>query len=202
MSITLYGSGPSRWVRPYWTLRELDVPFEAKRVSIMKGENRTPEFLAINPFAKIPALVDGDLTLTESMAICTYLADKYPEKGLAPKPGTRERALHDQWASFAISELEQPLWRITRHKFAYPEEKRSQAEIALAGEDFHKIAKTFEPFVKSGHLVADRFTTADILVVYALKWADMFGLLAPHAGLVSYMQTHMARPAFPQELYG
>src|SRR5262245_6206158 len=115
--ITLYGSGVSRWVRPYWLLQELDVPFEPKLVSVRKGEHRSPEFLAVNPFGKLPALVDGDLTLIESAAICTYLGDKYAEKALIPKTGTRARALHDQWVSFAITELEQPLWRIARNTF-------------------------------------------------------------------------------------
>ncbi len=202
MTITLYGSGPSRWVRPYWTLRELGIPFEAKQVSVRKGENRSPEFLAVNPFGKLPALVDGDFTLLESAAICTYLADKHPEKGLAPKPGTRDRAMHDQWVSFAISELEQPLWRITKHSFGYPAEKRSTAEIALAQEDFHKTATTFEPYVKGDHLVGGVFSTADIITVYALKWADMFGLLGEHVGLKAYLDKHMARPTFPHELYG
>jgi glutathione S-transferase len=199
--ITLYGNGPSRWVRPYWTLQELGIPFETKRVSVMKGENRAPEFLAINPFGKLPALVDGDLTLFESAAICTYLADKHAEKGLIPTVGTRERAIYDQWVSFAISELEQPLWRITRHKYGYPEPKRSQTDIELAKEDFHSTARTFEPLVKE-HLVGDRFTVADIMVTYVLKWAEMFGLMGEHAGLRAYMEKHAARPAFPKELYG
>lgn len=199
--ITLYGSGPSRWVRPYWTLQELGLPFEAKKVSVTKGENRAPEFLAINPFGKLPALTDGDFTLFESAAICTYLADKHPEKGLIPAAGTRERAVHDQWVSFAISELEQPLWRITRHSFAYPEAKRSVADIELAREDFHRTASTFEPLVKE-HMVGDRFSVADIMVVYALQWANLFQLMGEHPGLVAYMERHAARPAFPTQLYG
>jgi glutathione S-transferase len=198
--ITLYGNGPSRWVRPYWTLQELGLPFETKRVSVLKGENRAPEFLALNPFGKLPALTEDDFTLFESAAICTYLADGHPDKGLIPTVGTRDRALHDQWVSFAISELEQPLWRITRHTFAYPEAKRSPADIALAREDFHKTASTFEPLVK-GVLVGDHFTVADIMVTYALKWADMFGMLREHPGLTAYMERHTARPAFPASLY-
>jgi len=168
----------------------------------MKGENRSPEFLAINPFGKLPALVDDTFTLVESAAICMYLADKYPEKGLAPAVGTQDRALHDQWVSFAISELEQPLWRITRHRYAYPEAKRSPADMELAREDFHATARTFEPLVKKDHLVADRFTVADIMVAYTLKWASMFDLLGEHPGLKAYMDKHLARPAFPTQLYG
>jgi len=200
--ITLYGNGPSRWVRPYWTLQELGVPFEVKRISIMKGEHRSPEYLAINPFAKLPALTDGDFVLFESAAICTYLADKFPDKKLSPPPATRERALYDQWVSFAISELEQPLWRIARNTFVYPESKRQKSDIEMAKEDFHRTARTFEPLVGE-HLVGAAFSVADIMVTYGLKWASSLGLLGEqHPGLEAYMKRQIARPAFPANLYG
>lgn len=199
--ISLYGSGPSRWVRPYWTLQELDIPFEAKLISIRKGEHRSPEFLTVNPFGKLPALVDGDLTLVESAAICTYLADKHPERGLIPVAGTRERALHDQWVSFGITELEQPLWRIARNTFVYPEAERQPSDVARAKADFHVTASTFEPMLGE-YVVGDHFTVADIVVTYSLRWASMVGLLGDqHPGLQRYMERQVARPAFPSSLY-
>jgi glutathione S-transferase len=100
--IKLYGAGPSRWVKCYWTLRELDVPFESVSVSVLKGETRTPEFLAKNPFGKLSVMEDAGFRLRESSAICTYLAEKHPDKGLLPKAGSRERALVNQWMSFAV----------------------------------------------------------------------------------------------------
>lgn len=199
--ITLYGTGYSRWVRPYWTLQELELPFEPKIVNIRKGEHRSPEFLAVNPFGKLPAMTDGDLTLFESAAICTYLADKLPEKGLSPRPGTRERAIYDQWVSFAVTELEQPLWRIARNTFVYPEAERNATDIERAKKDFHHTASTFEPLVTE-HLVGDRFTVADVMVTYALKWASLIGLLGDaHPKLQAYMERQIARPAFPRSLY-
>jgi glutathione S-transferase len=80
----LYGFPPARSIRVLWTLRELDVEFEFVNVDPGKGELQRPEFLAVNPAGKLPALVDGDFALTESVAICLYLAEKYPDKGLLP----------------------------------------------------------------------------------------------------------------------
>ncbi len=204
--IKLYGSGPSRWVKPYWTLKELEVPFEPVKTSILKGDTKTPEYRRLHPFSKVPALEDGDFKLFESMAICTYLADKFPDKGLAPKPATKERALYDQWMSFIVTELEQPLWRITRHTFSYPEDKRSAAEIALAREDFHKLAATLEPLLPEDYLVGGRFSVADIAMTYTLNWSALpaFGntaALADFPRLGAYAARHSARPHYPRELY-
>lgn len=89
----LYEFGPTRSIRVRWTLQELGVDFEPIRVNLLAGEHRRPEFLKINPAGKIPVLVDGDLVLTESVAIVLYLADKYPNKGLIPTDGVGAAAL-------------------------------------------------------------------------------------------------------------
>ena len=89
---------------------------------------------------------------------------------------------------------------MARHKFAYPEAKRSPAKTELAREDFHKIASELEPLVKD-HLVADRFTLADIMVAYTLKWASLVGVLDGHPGLEAYMKKQISRPGFPEQLY-
>lgn len=200
-TIKLYGFGPSRWVRPYWTLQELGVPFEPVRVNLRAGENRSPEYLAINPFGAVPTLVDGDVVLTQSAAICTYLADRFPEKGLAPPAGTPDRGRHDQWVAFAVADLEQPLWRIARHTFRYPEEKRSAAEKELAADDFRKLARTLEPLLGE-YAACGRFTVADIMLAYTLRWASGYKLLDEFPGLAGYAARHVARPAFPAHLFG
>ena len=101
----------------------------------MLGEHRRPEFLKINPAGKLPVLVDGDTVLTESIAIVTYLAEKYPEKKLIPTE-LPQKAQAYRWLLFAATELEQPLWRITRHTNPYPEAKRLPADIVMARQDF------------------------------------------------------------------
>jgi glutathione S-transferase len=203
--IKLFGFGPSRWVRPYWTARELGLAFDPVTLSFARGEHRSPEHLARQPFGKTPALEDGAFTLFESAAICTYLADQRPDAGLVPAPRTQARAKHDQWMSFVISDLEQPLWRITRHRLLYPEGKRSAAEIELAKDDFRGYAATLEGCL-TDHLVGDRFSVADILMTYTLKWSTLErvvgeDLLVDFARLRAYVALHQARPAFPVELY-
>jgi glutathione S-transferase len=82
----LYFAPRTRAVRPRWLLEELGVPYELVKLDPSKQENKTPAFLALHPFGEIPVLVDGDVTLFESAAICLYLADRFPEKNLAPPP--------------------------------------------------------------------------------------------------------------------
>jgi glutathione S-transferase len=204
--IKLYGAGPSRWVKCCWTSRELDIPFEPVVVSLRNGDNRTPEFLAKNPFGKIPVLEDGDLRLRESSAICTYLAEKHPEKGLLPKLGTFERALVSQWMSFAVADLEQPLWRTMRHRFLYPEKTRIPGEVEVAHADFKALAATLEGELRGDHLVGGRFTLADLTLAYTLKWSRIeriigADLLATFPRLIEYTELHTSRAAFPRELY-
>jgi glutathione S-transferase len=204
--IKLYGGGPSRWVKCYWTLRELDVPFEPVVVSVLKGETRTPDFLAKNPFGKLPVLEDGDLRLRESSAICTYLAERHPEKGLLPKPGSPERALVNQWMSFAVADLEQPLWRSMKHRFLYPENVRIPGEVAVAHADFKALAATLQDQLRGDAIVGNAFTLADLTLAYTLKWSRIervigADLLAGFPRLIEYTERHTSRPAFPKELY-
>jgi len=100
MKMKLYEFGPTRSIRVRWTLQELGVDFEPVRVNLLTGEHQRPEFLKINPAGKIPVLVDGDLVLTESVAIVLYLADKYSHKGLT-HTDLNERAQVNRWLLFA-----------------------------------------------------------------------------------------------------
>src|SRR5215472_8916520 len=115
----LYEFAPTRSIGARWTLQELGVEFEAVTVNLVAGEHRRPEFLKINPAGKLPVLVDGDTVLTESIAIVTYLAEKYPEKKLIPITLPQKAQVY-RWLLFAATELEQPLWRITRHTNPLP----------------------------------------------------------------------------------
>jgi glutathione S-transferase len=139
----LYEFGPTRSIRARWMLQELGVDFEAIPVDLRKGEHRRPEFLAINPASKVPALVDGDLVVAESVAIVLHLAERYPDCGFLPKD-LGERAQTYRWLLFAATELEQPLWRISRHTTLYPVERRLPAEVQLASQEFKEMAAVLE----------------------------------------------------------
>jgi len=82
------------------------VPYELVKLDLSKQESRTPAYVALHPFGEVPVLVDGDVTLFESSAICLYLADRFPEKRLAPSLGSPDRGPYLQWMLFAEVVLE------------------------------------------------------------------------------------------------
>jgi glutathione S-transferase len=198
--IKLYGFGPTRSLRALWTLRELGVEFDFVTVDMRRGEHRKPEFLAINPAGKLPALVDGDVVLTESIAIVLYLAEKHADRGLVP---TRldDRAHVYRWLMFAATELEQPLWRIARHKNVYPADKRLPADIPLAEQDFRDMIPILERHLDAREfLVGDRVTVADLVMGYTLDWANQVKLLEGFPTCHAYMERLYTRPSAPPRI--
>jgi len=196
----LYEFGPTRSIRARWTLQELGVEFEPITVNLVAGEHRRPEFLKINPAGKLPVLVDGDLVLTESVAIVLYLAEKYPEKGLLPADLTG-RAQVNRWLLFAATELEQPLWRISRHTALYPEDKRLPGDVALARQEFKEMAAVLEKHLQGRQfVVGDRATVADFVTAYTLDWGGEARLLDELPVLRRYMERMYARPKAPQRI--
>lgn len=197
--IRLYGTSISRWTRPYWLLRELDLPFEPVPTSPMKGDTRTESFLAKNPFGKVPVLEDGDLVLFESGAICWYLAETYGDGRLLPR-SKEDRARCAQWVAFAGGDLEAPLWRMVKHTRIYPDSLRIPAEVELAKSDFAKTAKALERTL-GDYAVGQSFSVADVMLASTLRWAASMELLGEFPKLRKYMEKHTGRASFPAELY-
>jgi glutathione S-transferase len=198
--IKLYGFPPTRTIRVLWTLRELGVDFELVNVNMMAGENRRPEFLALNPAGKLPVLVDGDFVLTESVAIVLYLAEKYPEKRLLPRAGEAKGQV-TKWLLFVATELEQPLWRIARHTAIYPKEERLPGEVALARRDFQDMASVMEEHMRERQfLVGDAVTVADFVAAYTLDWANEVHLLDASPVLRAYMDRMYTRLKAPSRI--
>ncbi|WP_457583654.1 glutathione S-transferase family protein [Ensifer canadensis] len=196
----LYGLGPTRSLRALWALHELDADFEFVPVNLLGGENRHPDFLRLNPAGKVPVLVDGDLVLTESAAIVFYLAEKYADKGLMPADPT-ERAQAYRWSLFAVTELEQPLWRISKHSFLYPEDKRLPQDIALAKEDFLAMAQVLERYMDGRtFIVGERISIADCVTVYVIDWGNEVGLIDRFPNLKAYLERIYARPKAPPRI--
>jgi len=172
---TLYGMPHTRSFRALWALEEIGADYQYQIVNLGQGEGKTADFLALNPSGKLPVLTDTDLVLTESAAICTYLADSHPEKNLIPAAGTVDRALYNQWCFFVLSELEQPLWTMGKHKFALPKEYRVRQVQKTAGFEFMRAISVLEEGLKGrSFLVGDHFTMADLLVAHTLTWAEGF----------------------------
>lgn len=190
----LFEFAPTRSIRVRWTLQELEIPFEAEEIRLMEGDQLRPEFLKLNPAAKLPVLVDGEVVLTESVAIVLYLAEKYPQKGFLPADPA-ERAQVYRWLMFTATELEQPLWRIAKHTTLYPEEKQIPADIALAADDFAPMAAVMAAHMDGReYLVGDTVTVADFVAAYTLDWANEAGLLEDQPTLRAYMERMYQRP--------
>jgi glutathione S-transferase len=190
----LYEFGPTRSIRVRWTLQELGVDFEPISLNLVAGEQRRPEFLKVSPTGKIPVLIDGDLVLTESVAIVKYLAEKYPEGGLLPT-SLQDRAEVDRWLLFTATELEQPLWRITRHSSLYPVNDRIPADVALATGEFKEVAAITEQHLQHRQfVVGDRVTVADFVLAHTLDWANEIGLLGDCPNLRAYIDRMYSRP--------
>ena len=200
MKIKLYEFGPTRSIRVRWTLQELGVDFDPIRVNLAAGENRHPEFLKVNPAGKLPVLVDGDLVLTESVAIVLYLAEKYSDKCLLPAE-LNERAQVNRWLLFAATELEQPLWRIARHTSLYPEERRLPDDVILASGEFKDMASVLEKHMQGRQfVVGNSVTVADFVTAYTLDWGNEYRLLGGCPQLRTYMKRMYARPNAPARI--
>jgi glutathione S-transferase len=196
----LYGFGPTRSLRALWGLNELGAEFEFEVVNLVTGENQRPEFLRLNPAGKLPVLVDGDLVIPESAAIVLYLAEKYPQGRLLPAD-LRTRAEVYRWVMFAMTELETPLWRITRHTALLPPEQRLPQDAALAREDFARMATVFERHMTGRiFIVGDAITAADCVTAYLMDWANEQGLLDGKPNLQVYLQRMYDRPTAPQRI--
>ncbi|MDZ8263897.1 glutathione S-transferase family protein [Nostoc sp. ChiQUE01b] len=190
----LYEFAPTRSIRVRWVLQELEVEFEAISINMQAGEHRTPDFLTINPTGKLPVLIDGEHIITESVAIALYLGEKYPESNLVPTDLLLRAQLY-RWLLFTATELEQPLWRIARHTFIYPEELRLPAEIPLARQDFTSMAVVLENHLLDRQfVVGEHVTVADFVLAYTLDWANEVQLLATFPTLVDYMERMYKRP--------
>ena len=195
---TLYHSAQSRSIRPRWVLEEIGVPYELVRLNLQAGEQRTPEYLKINPNGAVPAYVDETVTLFESAAICQYLADRYSEKRLAPSVGTAARGYYYQWIQFAMSTLEPPLLTIFLHTVMKPEAERIPQLVPPAREQLRAALAVLERGLAGRiFILGDEFSAADIMVGSTLAWAQMLGLInADTPAVAAYMGRLMGRPAF------
>src|ERR1044072_5409218 len=99
--LTLYHGSPSRSSIVLWMMEEMGEPYDVHLLSLTKGENRAPDYLAVNPMGKVPALKHGDTVITEVAAICTYLADEFPAAKLNVPIGTPKRGVYLKWLFFA-----------------------------------------------------------------------------------------------------
>ena len=131
-------------------------------------------------------------------AICAWLADSHPEKGLIARPGSWERALHDQWVSFCLAELEAHLWSTARNSFLYPEEKRLPAVFEQNEAEGRRSLKVLDAHLATtAFLVGGRFTVADIIVGFTTGWAQQVGWTSGLDAVPAYNDRLRAMPKCP-----
>jgi glutathione S-transferase len=192
LDITLYEYGPSRSKQARWALLECGLEFKAvSGIEILHSE----ELNKVNPMGKVPAMLINGEPLFEAAAICTYLADLVPEKNLIAASGTRERALHLQWVSFALTEMEAYLWSNARNTFVLPKEQRIKALFEQNNAAFLHAAKVLDKVLsKTDYLVGNRFSMTDLLVGFTLNWGKSAGLLNDMPNLQKYLDRLKERP--------
>jgi glutathione S-transferase len=194
--IKVFGHPKTRSLRVVWLLEELDLEYDYQLVNFAKGESQSEAFLKVNPAGKVPALaVDGQV-ITESGAMVTVLADKYASGNLIPKAGTPERAVYEQWSYFALTELEQPLWTMGKHKFALPKAQRVAEILPTAVWEFQKALDLLSKGLgDKDYILGDAFSAADILIAQILRWALSFGQTIEQKNLQDYLSRVESRPS-------
>lgn len=187
--LTLYTNPQSRGRITHWMLEEIGRPYDAVAVPFGPAM-RSAEFLALNPMGKVPVLVHGAQVITEAAAICTYLAETFPETGLAPRP--EERADYYRWLFFGAGPLETAVSARALGLEAPPERRGT-----VGYGDFDTTIATLEgKFAASDYVAGGRFTAADVYVGSQLIWGLMFKTIPPRPAFRDYRERLMARPAY------
>ena len=196
----LYGMEQSRSFRCLWALEEAGieyeyVPVKLRTVAEDPDSAQHPSYLAVNVQGKVPTLVNGDLVLTESVAILYYIARLAPESGLLPNASMDVYAQLDEMVCFVLAELEQPLWSKGKHTFALPEEQRIPQLLETAKFEFSKAINALDHLLSDGKFaIADSFTLVDILLAQTFNWAIRFEFDVPEK-YVELRDGHYERPA-------
>ncbi|MBT6276080.1 MAG: glutathione S-transferase family protein [Chromatiales bacterium] len=181
----LWGVGSSRALRAHWALVFLDLDYETRAIHTRTPAMETPEYRAVNPRGKIPTLIDGDLTVTESPAIVAYLAERYstPERRLIPE-NVKQRALYFEWMSFISMELDATSLYVLRRHEGLPDIYGAAPEACTAARAYFERmlnAATLRLEDDRRYLLGEKFSGVDILMTTCLDWAVRYGFTLPEA---------------------
>jgi glutathione S-transferase len=188
--IVFYTNPMSRGRIVRWMLEEVGKPYKTEIIDYATTL-KSPAYLAINPMGKVPALKHGDAIITEVAAICAYLADAFPEAGLAPAPGDRTRGPYYRWLFFAAGPVEAA---ITNRflGFVVPSERKGMAGYG----SFEDVMHTLEGVLsKNEYLAAGRFTAADLYLGSHIGFGLQFGTIEKRPVFENYFQRLSNRPA-------
>ena len=186
----LYWAPRSRSFTALWLMEETGQPYERVLTDITAGAQKTPEYLAINPMGKVPALADGDATLAEAAAICAYVAERYPEARLAPPPGDPARAKYLYWLFFSPGCIEPAIVQLAT--------KIEMNPVAAGWGEAQRVFDVLDAAVSKGPwILGDTFSAADVVIGSGLNYAvRMFKMVPPRPSFDAYLDRCAARPAF------
>lgn len=186
----LYWSPRSRAFTALWMMEEAGQPYERVLTDISTGAQKKPEYLAINPMGKVPALQDGEATMGEAAAICAYVAERSPDAKLAPPVGDPRRARYLYWLFFAPSCIEPAIIQL----FTKIQVPTSTAGWGDATQVFDVLDTALE---KGPWLLGDDFTAADVVIGSGLNYAvRQFKMVPARPSFDRYIDRCAARPAF------
>jgi glutathione S-transferase len=188
--LVLYTNPMSRGRMARWMLEEVGQPYRAEILEYAQSM-KAPEYLAINPMGKVPALRHGDTVVTEAAAICAYLADVFPEAGLAPPPGSRLRGPYYRWLFFAAGPVEAANTNKAL-KLAVPAERTMMVGY---GTQEGVLAALEDQLTRSEYIAGERFTAADVYVASQLGFGIAFGTIDKRPAFERYWGLVSARPA-------
>lgn len=188
MPVVVYHHPYSRAANVLWMVEELGIPYELRFVDIMKGGQKAPEIVALNPMGKLPILIDGDAVVTEVAAIGLYLADRYSSGKLAPSLDDPARGSYLRWSLFAPSVIEPGLLART-NKWEF---KASQAGWGTHGE---MTAAMESAIAGKTYLLGERFTMADVIFGGTLRYMLLFKMLESTPTFAAYAERLATRPA-------
>jgi glutathione S-transferase len=186
----LYWAPRTRSFSTLWLMEETGQPYERVLIDLTKGAQKTPEYLAINPMGKVPALKDGDATLAEAAAICAYVAERYPDAKLAPSLGDPLRAKYLYWLFFAPSCIEPAMVQVAT--------KVEMSSVSAGWGDAQLVFDVLDAALTKGPwLLGETFSAADIAVGSGLNFAvRLFKMVPSRPSFERYIDACAARPAF------
>jgi glutathione S-transferase len=198
MSLKLYFAPFTRASRPRFLLEEMGVPYELVTLDLRAGEQRGDAYRAIHPLGVVPALDDDGILIVESAAICMHLADRFPEKHMAPAPGTKERGLYYEWIVFTMATLEPRFIRYKEthdDKVKFNDEDRTKSSHALEGALGLIDARLGAPFA-----IGESLTAADCVIGACLVWVNSQYPLDAYPRLKEYASRIKGRAAFSKAM--
>jgi glutathione S-transferase len=186
----LYWSPRTRSFSALWLMEETGQPYERVQTDLSKGEQKTPDYLAINPMGKVPALRDGEATLAEAAAICAYVAERYPQANLAPPLGDPLRAKYLYWLFFSPGCVEPAMVQLAT--------KIEMNPTSAGWGDAQRVFDVLDAALGEGPwLLGEAFSAADIMIGSGLNFAVRLFKMAPsRPSFDRYLDRCAARPAF------